>query len=291
MTDSITIKAPAKINLALDVIRKRPDGYHDLRMVMQTVALYDELTIRWVPENKIIVNTSVPVTGLQNPKQNLVYRAARLLCEHASVEGGFIIDLKKNIPVAAGMAGGSTDCAAALIGINRLLDLGLSDSVLCGLGVTLGADVPYCIIKGTALAEGIGEILTPLPASPAFHVLLAKPDISVSTGFVYGNLDTGSLPSHPRIDDMVAAIKNKDRTGMVNLLENVLETVTIPAFPVIEDLKYELASLGAAGVLMSGSGPTVFALFEEENACRTALGKFQNAHPECFCTQTTFTDN
>lgn len=290
MTDSITVKAPAKINLALDVTGRRPDGYHDLRMIMQTVALYDELTIRWTPENKITVNSSVPITGLRDPEQNLVYRAARLLCEHASIEGGFIIDLKKNIPMAAGMAGGSTDCAAALIGINQLLGLHLTDSILCSLGVTLGADVPYCIQKGTALAEGIGEILTPLSAPPAFHVLLAKPDISVSTAYVYGNLSTDSLTSHPRIDDMVAAIKNKDRDGMTNLLENVLETVTIPAFPVIGDLKNELAALGADGVLMSGSGPTVFALFENESTCRAALDKCKNDHPEYFCIQTTFTD-
>lgn len=290
MTDSITIKAPAKINLALDVTGKRPDGYHDLRMIMQTVALYDELTIRRTPEDEITVNCSVPITGLQAPEQNLVYRAARLLREHASVEGGFIIDLKKNIPAAAGMAGGSTDCAAALIGINRLLGLGLTDSVLCRLGASLGADVPYCIKKGTCLAEGIGEILTPLPAPPAFHVLLAKPDISVSTGFVYKNLSIGSLSSHPRIDDMVSAIKNSDKNHMLSLLENVLETVTIPAFPVIDDLKNELAALGADGVLMSGSGPTVFALFEDENTCRNALEKCKNAHPEYFCIQTAFTD-
>lgn len=288
MTDSITIKAPAKINLVLDVTGRRPDGYHDLRMIMQTVALYDELTIKWIPEDEIVINSSVPIAGLKSPAQNLIYKAADLLREYADIDGGFIIDLQKNIPAAAGMAGGSTDCAATLIGINKLLDLGLSDAVLRDLGVTLGADVPYCIMKGTALAEGIGEILTPLPAPPDFHVLLVKPDTNVSTGFVYGNLSIDTLPSHPPVDDMVAAIKAKDKERIPKLLENVLETVTIPEFPVIAELKNELRALGADGVLMSGSGPTVFALFKDFDACHAALERCKQSYPQYFSMQTGF---
>lgn len=288
MTEHITVKAPAKINLVLDVTGKRPDGYHELRMIMQTVALYDELTIKWIPEDEIVINSSVPIAGLKDPAQNLIYKAAALLREYAGIDGGFIIDLQKNIPAAAGMAGGSTDCAAALTGINKLLSLGLSDAVLRDLGVTLGADVPYCIMRGTALAEGIGEILTPLPAPPDFHVLLVKPDIDVSTGFVYGNLSLDTLPSHPPVDDMAAAIKKQDRERMPKLLENVLETVTIPAFPVIAELKDMLKALGAAGVLMSGSGPTVFALFNDYQACHAALEKCKEAYPQYFSMQTVF---
>lgn len=281
--NQISIKAPAKINLALDVTGKRPDGYHELRMIMQTVSLYDRLDITWIPDNEVILEVEGNQTDLGQPEDNLIYKAAQLLKEHASIDGGFHIRLQKNIPVAAGMAGGSTDCAATLLGINQLMELGLSREELCELGVTLGADVPYCIWKGTALAQGIGDKLTRLENVPDINVLLVKPDIGVSTGFVYGNLSVPDLKEHPDVEGMITSIEQKDRQGIYNRLANVLETVTIPAYPVIQEIKDELLRQGADAVLMSGSGPTVFALFDDSKQAEMAREACEKMYPGYFC--------
>ena len=266
--EKITQKAYAKINLGLDVLSRRPDGYHLVKMIMQTVDLYDLLTIEKTDEPgirfKLLQDGQAVTTLVPEDDTNLVCKAARKLMEKTGRNLGVSFTLQKNIPVAAGMAGGSTDAAAALTGMNRLFALGLSVEELREIAVTIGADVPYCIMGGTALSEGIGEILTPLPSPPQVPLVIVKPDVSVSTKAVYENLHVESLQKHPDIDGMIEAIKKGDLTGMTDRMENVLETVTIALHPVIAKIKRLLGEQGAIKALMSGSGPTVFAVFEEE---------------------------
>lgn len=268
MDSALQLKAYAKINLGLDVVRRREDGYHEVRMVMQTIKLYDKLTFRLLEEDVIRLKTNLGFLPVN--EDNLVYKAVKLLKDTYHVEQGLEIDLFKCIPVAAGMAGGSTDCAAALVGAAKLFQLNLSKQELMELGVKLGADVPYCVLRGTALSEGIGEILTPLPPMPDCYILIAKPPISVSTKFVYENLNANELQRHPDIDGMVKAIQEKSLMGITDRMENVLETVTIPAYPVIEDIKNCMKENGAINALMSGSGPTVFGIYEEETMAENA---------------------
>lgn len=265
MGNEILVKrAYAKINLGLDVIRRLENGYHEVRMVMQTVDLYDVLTFQKVASG---IHLSIDKEELPAGEDNLIYKAASLLLKEAGIAEGVSISLEKHIPIAAGMAGGSADAAATLTGINTLFQIGLDKTGLQRLGVKLGADIPYCIQGGTALAEGIGEILTPLPAPPEAYLVIAKPDIDVSTKFVYQNLHIDRVTAHPDIDGMIAALEKKQLSGITGRLGNVLETVTIPAYPVIQRIKDTLSAQGAAGTLMSGSGPTVFGIFtEKENA-------------------------
>ncbi len=259
--DGYQIKAYAKINLGLDVVRRLPNGYHEVKMVMQSVGLWDELTLERA-EGGITITTDAD--GLSTGEDNLIYRAARLMLDKYGCPG-LRVHLQKNIPIAAGMAGGSTDAAAVMKGINHLYRLGLSPAQLMEDGVAIGADVPYCILGGTALAEGIGEKLTPLPPLPPCHILIAKPDISVSTKYVYEHLDANGLEAHPDIDGMVQAIRDGSLRGVLERMANVLETVTVPAHPVIADIKARMRELGAADSLMSGSGPTVFGIFRQED--------------------------
>ena len=269
MIDKTTQRAYAKINIGLDVLRRRADGYHEVKMIMQTVDIYDELVLERRKEPGIELrmdNSELPSGG-----DNLICRAADLLFREKKITGGVNISLTKRIPIAAGMAGGSADAAAALRGVNELFDMGYSLTELQALGVGLGADIPYCLAGGTMLSEGIGEILTPLPAPPAAHLVIAKPDINVSTAFVYGNLHADSLAWHPDIDGMIAALQKGDLDGITGRLGNVLETVTVKAHPVIEQIKELLRKQGAENALMSGSGPTVFGIFKEkETAARAA---------------------
>ena len=270
----LQLKAYAKINLGLDVVRRREDGYHEVRMVMQTIKLYDKLTFRLLEEDEIRLKTNLGFLPVN--EDNLVYKAVKLLKDTYNVKKGLEIDLYKCIPVAAGMAGGSTDCAAALVGAAKLFDLHLSKQELMELGVKLGADVPYCVLRGTALSEGIGEILTPLPSIPNCHILIAKPPISVSTKFVYENLKANELEKHPDIDGMVEAIKEGSLKGITDRMENVLETVTIPAYPVIEEIKDCMKENGAINSLMSGSGPTVFGIFDSKELAEKAREVIRN---------------
>jgi len=269
----LNLKARAKINLGLDVIGKREDGYHDLRMIMQTVNVYDRirLTRTKAPGIRLSVNLGfLPVN-----ENNLVYKAAALLMEEFPCEGGVYINLHKTIPVAAGLAGGSSDAAAVLVGMNRMFGLGLDRKELMERGVKLGADVPYCILRGTALAEGIGEILTPLEAPPAAKVVLAKPSAHVSTKYVYTNLHIDEHTVHPDIDGQLEAIREGNLAKLCACMGNVLETVTIPACPVISRIKETMMACGAAGALMSGSGPSVFGLFEDPGKAESAAGKIR----------------
>lgn len=271
----LQLKAMAKINLGLDVLRRRSDGYHDLRMIMQTVFLYDQIELSETDTPDIRLTTNVgylPVNA-----DNLVYKAAKLLMEEFGIEQGVRIHLKKYIPVAAGLAGGSSDAAAVLIGVNRLFGLGLSKEELKQRGVKIGADVPYCIMRGTALAEGIGDVLTRLPDAPDMHVVLAKPPIHVSTAFVYTNLRADRLEHHPDIDAQVRAIQSGDAHAMAALMGNVLETVTVPAYPVIDEIKAAMKRAGAVNAMMSGSGPTVFGLFDDAGRAKAAYEEFRGS--------------
>lgn len=270
MIKHLDLKAYGKINLGLDVVRRREDGYHEVRMIMQTVRVYDAIELNRTEEEGIRLSTNLYY--LPDNENNLGYRAAKLLMDEFGIRDGVEIKMKKFIPVAAGMAGGSSDAAAVLFGINKMFGLGLSEKELMERGVRLGADVPYCIMRGTALSEGIGEILTPLPPMPQCRVLIAKPSVSVSTKHVYESLNLSSLGAevHPDIDAMRAAIENKDLSGVVSQLGNVLETVTIPENPVIQTLKDKMMEMGADGSLMSGSGPTVFGLFTNQTAAQAA---------------------
>ena len=292
MDNSIVLKSYGKINLGLDVLRRREDGYHEVRMIMQTVGLYDLLTMKKIKDDKIQMTCNL--TFLPTDERNLVYKAVKLMKDKYHIKDGVEINLNKRIPVAAGMAGGSSNCAAALKGMNQLFDLGLSIDAssdpasiqalqqklfdlglsideLCEIGVTLGADVPYCIWGGTALSEGIGEKLSRVDAMPECYILIAKPGISVSTAFVYQNLNLSGLAKHPDIDGMLECLRTKDLKGICDRLENVLETVTIKEYPIIEEVKKHLMDQGAMGALMSGSGPTIFAIFQDKKTADNAL--------------------
>lgn len=277
MADSLELRAYGKINLGLDVVRKREDGYHEVRMIMQTVGLYDRIIIEKNNGTELKVETNLPY--VPDGPDNLAYRAAKLLMDEFGIREGLHIGIRKFIPVAAGMAGGSTDAAAVLVGVDRIFKLGLSKQELMKRGVKLGADVPYCILRGTALSEGIGEILTPLPPAPPCHVVLAKPQISVSTKVVYGKLRANELrpEEHPDIDGMTEAIKRRDLDGIIDRLGNVLETVTVPDHPEIQRIKDLMFENGACGALMSGSGPTVFGIYKDREAAEETCGILKQA--------------
>lgn len=274
--NDISLKALAKINLGLDVVRRREDGYHEVRMIMQTIHLYDRLDIKRTKEPGIQIQTNLFFLPVN--ENNLIYKAAKLLMDEFSITDGVSVKLDKRIPVAAGMAGGSTDAAAMLIGVNRLFSLGLTKRELMERGVQIGADVPYCIMRGTALAEGIGEALSPLPPMVKCPVLIAKPSISVSTKFVYQNLKLDDTTIHPDIDRLIDDIKAKNLHDIAAHMGNVLETVTIPNYPVIDEIKKHMLSNGAVGAMMSGSGPTVFGLFDDEDTAKKAYKAMRSSH-------------
>lgn len=284
----ITRKAYAKINLALDVLGKYPNGYHEVKMVMQTINLYDVLRFEEFDcSEEASLEEKIRLIGdgceeLSLGTDNLIFKAAAAL-ESAFPKGkGVVITLEKNIPVAAGMAGGSTDCAATLHGINELFDLRLTDEQLCEKGVKLGADVPYCVVGGTMLAEGIGEKLTKLPDAPELCLVVAKPEMGVSTKYVYEHLDAYDNPPHPDVDGMIKAIEAADKNAVAEKLGNILETVTVPACPEVACIKEILTKQGADGVLMSGSGPTVFSIFFDEAKAAEAVEILRNDSPAKF---------
>ncbi len=262
------LKALAKINLGLDVLGKRENGYHDVRMIMQSIYLYDEVRLDRSEEPGIRVKTNLGF--LPTGEGNIAYKAAQMLKDEFGIGPGIDITLNKHIPVAAGLAGGSTDAAAVLFGLNRMFGLKLTREQLMERGVKLGADVPYCIMRGTVLAEGIGEELTVLPDMPKCTVLIAKPPVSVSTRVVYEALDAGEIADHPDIDGIIEGLKAGNLKKIASSMGNVLEGVTIPMHPVIEQIKEEMKAAGALNAMMSGSGPTVFGLFENRAAARDA---------------------
>ncbi len=273
--DKINVKALAKINLGLDVVRKREDGYHEVRMIMQTIHLYDQLLITKKKEQGISITANLDF--LPTDESNLIYKAAKLLQETYEMKEGVSVKLQKYIPIAAGMAGGSTDAAAVLYGMNELFHLGIKRQKLMELGVQIGADVPYCLMRGTALAEGIGEKLKSLPPVPKSPILIAKPGIGVSTKYVYENLKLDEHTKHPNIYAQVAAIRKHDLKGITAHMGNLLETVTIPKYPVIDEIKRCMMESGALAAMMSGSGPTVFGLFEDEHTAQNAYSQMKQS--------------
>ena len=271
--DEIKLKALAKINLGLDVVRRREDGYHEVRMVMQTIHLYDQLLIQKSETPGIQIHSNLSFLPVN--ENNLVYKAGKLLMDEFDIHTGVSVELNKHIPVAAGMAGGSTDAAAMLYGMNQLFGLKLKRKDLMERGVQIGADVPYCIMRGTALAEGIGEKLSSLPPMVKCPVLIAKPAVSVSTKFVYQNLKLNEQTPHPDIDALITDIRNSDLDNICADMGNVLETVTIPNYPVIAQIKEQMLKSGAKASMMSGSGPTGFGLFGDEETAQRARAEMK----------------
>lgn len=273
-------KTPAKINLTLDVTGKLENGYHTLSMIMQSIDVCDELSFEKTADETILFSMNKELPDKIPAEKNLVYKAAKLMKDTFKIDGGFKIHLTKNIPAAAGLAGGSSDCAATLIGINELCGLGLDIEKLCEIGVKLGADVPFCIRKGTMLAEGIGEILTPLTPLTGIPILLIKPNISISTPYVYKHLKLNELDYHPDNKAVISYIKDKNIKKIAASLSNVLETVTIPENPIIAELKRYLTEIGAIGSLMSGSGPTTFGIFKNMETAKKAYEKAKADYPD-----------
>ena len=270
--DKIELKAYGKINIGLDVIRKREDGYHDLDMIMQTGGVYDDVIIsREDGTQTYEIEVSTDADILPNDKGNLAFMAAKVLMEAYDIKSKVKIHINKRIPIAGGMAGGSADCAAVLRGVNQLFQLGLTDEQLQEYGVKLGADVPYCIVGGTKRAQGIGEILTDLPTPPKCYVIIAKPDAFVSTKFVYSHIRPAQIENHPDIDGIIESIKAGDLYGMCEKIANVMEDVTIPEYPIIQKVKDILKSNGAVNALMSGSGPTVFGIYDDEEKAKQSM--------------------
>ena len=269
------LRAMAKINLGLDVLGERPDGYHEVRMVMQTISVYDVLELKKRKESGIALETNLPY--IPTDRRNLVYRAAELLMQEKGVTDGLSVSLKKVIPVAAGLAGGSADAAAAMVGVNRLFGLGFSREELMERAVRIGADVPYCIMQGTALAEGIGEKLKRLPPMPDCYVLIGKPKVSVSTKMAYETLDFEHVKERPDIDRMIEALERKDIRRMAGYMENVFEPGITGKYPVIREIRTVMEQCGAVRAMMSGSGPTVFGLFDDRKRMNKAASRLRRS--------------
>lgn len=271
--DTIVLRAKGKINLTLDVVGRRENGYHDLRMIMQSINLYDTIKIKKTKTPGIKIENNL--SWLPTDDKNIAYKAAKLFLEEAGIESGIYINIFKRLPVAAGLAGGSSNAAAVLIGMNKIFKTEFTKKELMAMGLKLGADVPFCILRGTALAEGIGEELTPLTSLPYTHILLAKPNVSVSTGSVYRGLDLENIKNHPNTDEVVKAINKGNREFVIHNMRNVLEDVTIKIHPQIQSIKEDMLAQGAIGTMMSGSGPTVFGVFDTREACIKAAEYFK----------------
>lgn len=270
------LRAFAKINLGLDILRKREDGYHEVRMIMQTIQMYDVLEMKKVKKPGISLSVNYPY--IPSDERNLVYKAAKLLMDEFQVKEGVDIRLEKFIPVAAGMAGGSSDAAAAMVGINHLFKLGLSEKDLMDRAVNIGADVPYCIMRGTALAEGIGEKLTRIAQVPDCYVLIGKPGIGVSTKTAYESLQLDKIQSHPDIDGMIRDIENGNLLAMTDKMGNVFESGIIGKYPVIGEIKDLMKANGALKAMMSGSGPTVFGIFDDREKMEAAAAVLRQSN-------------
>lgn len=268
----LKLNAYAKINLTLDVLCKRTDGYHEVSMVMQSIDLADQVTLR-AQDGNITVEVNIPALACDHT--NLAYKAAALLQEKFQINKGVHITLEKNIPMAAGLAGGSANAAAVLQGLNLLWELGLSQQQLEELGAMLGSDIPFCLRGGTVLASGRGEVLTPLAPVPECYVVLAKPDICVSTATTYKEYCQENVCAHPNNDHVIDALRRQDMPAIIDGLCNVLESVTIKRHPIIADIKQHMLDFGAMNSLMSGSGPTVFGLAPDEQSAQAIYDKLK----------------
>ncbi len=273
----IQLKSRAKINLALDVISKRPDGYHELQTVMQTLSLHDTILIKKIDKFpfKLVCN----LCWLPVDERNIVHKTAHLLINRFNIKDGIFIELQKNIPVSAGLGGGSGNCAATLIGMRKLFNLPLSNRELSEIGASLGADVPYCLIRGTVLAKGIGDKLTNLPPHPPTHVVLVRPPVAVSTAMIFSKLNLKNISKRPNINKLIRQIEIGSVKGIAKNFCNVLEDVTCNIHPMISEIKLKLLECGALGALMSGSGPTIFAYFEQYELAKHAINQIKTYFP------------
>ena len=270
----INVYANAKINLALDIMGKREDGYHELATIMQTVGLKDKLSIRKLHINRIKLSSNA--RWLPTDERNLAYKAAKALLDKFELPFGVLIEIDKKIPVCAGLGGGSADAAAALLGVRKLFDLPVEMEELMEIGLSLGADVPFCLMKGTALGEGVGEVLTPLKPCEPVHILIAKPPVSVSTRDVFRQFRQENVSKRPNISKMIQDIESGDIKAVAAGLCNVLESVSAKEFVVIERLKRIMIANGAMGAVMSGSGPTAFGLFEDKHTAQKAMSAIRS---------------
>ena len=282
--NSISMKSFAKINLSLDILGKLDNGYHEVKMVMQTVSLYDVVVLEKKDHG---IELSSNVGFLPSDSSNIAYAAAEAFFKKTGILGGAKIRLNKRIPVGAGLAGGSGNAAAVLKGLNTLYNARLRTSELCEIGTPLGADVPYCIIGGTRLAEGIGEKISPLPKMPKCHIVLVKPRFSISTAWAYQNVDESRDLVHPNTDELIAALRKRDLAAIAANMGNVLEDVSIGHYEILRELKEKLVSQGALGALMSGSGPTVFGIFDSEEKAASATDHLREEYPSAFVCHTT----
>ena len=276
--EEIKVKGMAKINIALDALRKREDGYHEVQMIMQQVGLFDEIHLKKIQKG-IVIETNCEF--IPTDESNIAYKAAELMMKKYNIQDGICIYINKKIPVGAGLAGVSTDAAAVLKGLNELFGIGASEKELMEMGTNIGADVPFCIVGGAALAEGIGEKLTPIKGIDQW-VLLCKPNISVSTATVYKKLDVSKIKKHPKTNKLLKAIENNDIQTVALNLCNVLETVTEKMHPVVRDIKRRMLEYNAMGSLMSGSGPTVFGLYKDYGKAKSAYDNLSKIYQQVY---------
>lgn len=278
-------KAYAKINLTLDVVAKRPDGYHDLKMIMQSVSLHDNIAVRIGTGDGI---KSVSNLGyLPDDDRNIAVKAARAFFEATGIENdGVHIAIEKNIPVAAGLAGGSTDGAAVLRALDRLYETNLGCEKLCKIGLKVGADVPFCICGGTMLAEGVGEVLTPLAKMPECYIVLCKPGYGMSTAKVFGSLKVDEIKRHPDTDKVINALNNGNLSEIAGNMYNVLEEIVAKEKSDISEIEREMLACGALGAVMSGSGSTTFGVFDDEEKAKSAYNKLKNKYKETYVAKT-----
>lgn len=281
---TIQLKARAKINLTLDVVGKRPNGYHDVEMIMQQIDLYDVVTVTLTEQDEILLTSNEPFLPLDD--RNIAYKAAELMKETYHINQGFNIHIEKQIPIAAGLAGGSTNAAAVIKAINSLCELNIDLETQMSLGFKLGADVPFCFLEGCALATGLGEILEPIRGFELGWLVLVKPNFGVSTKEVYTDLKLDAINEHPQTHVMREALAHQNRKVILNELSNVLETVTLKAYPKVAEVKALLSSYGAEGVLMSGSGPTVFGIFSSYQRAKAAHKKLKKIYTQCYVVST-----
>ena len=273
--NEITLDAYSKINLALDVTGKRDDGYHLVKMVMQTVGIHDRVTLRKVDGQSENISLTCSNPKVPLGESNIAWKACKKVIQAKGLNAKVGIHIEKNIPMAAGMAGGSTDAAAVILGMNELFELGMSQEEMDDIAVKLGADVPFCLRRGTYLSEGIGEVLTKLEDAPECAVLVANPPFEVSTAKVYSSLDELKCAAHPDVDRLICTIKDKDIQSLAGAMGNILELVTEPQYEIITQIKEKMLELGCLGSMMTGSGPTVFGLFEDASKAQLAFEYFK----------------
>lgn len=279
----IQLKSRAKINLSLDVVNKRPDGYHEVQMIMQQIDLFDIITIIERNDDRISIKSNCEY--IPKDSGNIAYQAAELIRREFQIQQGIDICIEKNIPVAAGLAGGSSNAAAVLRGLNQLWQLGLTTGDMMKLGVKIGADVPFCVLGGAAYGEGIGEVLTPIEGLKNLWMVVAKPAISVSTAEVYSQLNLSTLKDRPDTKRLLKFIEDGDVANLAKSMKNVLETVTEAKYPIIREIKCKMMEYNALGSMMSGSGPTVFGIYKNYERAKSAYDNLAILYKQTYMLQ------